>query len=94
MKKNTRSEVVNTGHSSARSTVIGERTPGMIDGSRTASHHAVVGLDVGDRHTHYCVLDVDGAVAAEGVLATKDAALRMWFEGKPRLRIALEVGTH
>jgi transposase len=40
------------------------------------------------------VLDRDGVVAAEGVLSTKDTALRMQFEGKPRLRIALEAGTH
>lgn len=94
MKKNTSSDVAKTGRSSERSTVIGETTRAMIAGSRAATHQAVVGLDVGDRHTHYCVLDVDGAVEAEGVLATKDTSLRLQFEGKPRLRIALEVGTH
>ena len=91
MTKNTSSDVAKAGRSS---TAIGETTRAMIGGSRAARHHAVVGLDVGDRHTHYCVLDVDGAVEAEGVLATKDTALRLQFEGKPRMRVALEVGTH
>jgi transposase len=57
-------------------------------------YHAVVGLDVGDRQSHYCVLDLDGGVIGEGTVATKEAALRLLFEGKGRMRIALEAGTH
>ena len=59
-----------------------------------ASYWAVAGLDVGDRRTHCCLLDLEGNVAAEGVLATREAAVRMQFEGKARMRIALEAGTH
>jgi transposase len=94
MEKNNSSDVAKTGRSGERSLVIGRTTRAMIGGPRAATHQAVVGLDVGDRHTHYCVLDLDGAIVAEGVLATKDTSLRMQFEGKPRLRVALEVGTH
>jgi transposase len=57
-------------------------------------YHAVVGLDVGDRQSHYCVLDLDGGVIGEGTVASKEAALRVLFEGKGRMRIALEAGTH
>jgi len=57
-------------------------------------YQAVVGLDVGDRQTHYCVLDLDGELAVEGAVATKEASLRVQFEGKARMRIALEAGTH
>lgn len=57
-------------------------------------YQAVVGLDVGDRQTHYCVLDLEGELAVEGVVATKEASLRMEWEGKARMRIALEAGTH
>jgi hypothetical protein len=53
-----------------------------------------VGLDVGDRQSHYCVLDLDGGVVAEGALKTTEASLRVVFEGKARMRIALEAGTH
>ena len=46
------------------------------------SYQAVVGLDVGDRQTHYCVLDLDGEVVAEGAFATRETSLRVQFEGK------------
>jgi transposase len=40
------------------------------------------------------VLDLDGGVIGERTVATKEAALRLLFEGKGRMRIALEAGTH
>jgi hypothetical protein len=52
-------------------------------------YQAVVGLDVGDRQSHYCVLD---GVVAEGVVKTTEASLRVLFEGKGRMRIAVEAG--
>jgi transposase len=61
--------------------------------SATSRYHAVVGLDVGDRQSHYCVLDLEGSVVAEGEVKTTDASLRVLFEGKGRMRIALEAGT-
>ena len=54
----------------------------------------VVGLDVGDRKSHYCRLGQDGDVSAEGSILTKEAALREEFEGKVSMRIALEAGSH
>jgi len=60
----------------------------------TPQYHAVVGLDVGDRQSHYCVLDLNGGVVAEGAVKTTAASLRVLFEGKGRMRIALEAGTH
>jgi hypothetical protein len=54
----------------------------------------VVGLDVGDRKSHYCRLDQEGVISAEGSVLTKESALRSEFEGKPRMRIALEAGSH
>src|SRR5690348_9317099 len=62
--------------------------------SQRPDYQAVVGLDVGDRQTHYCVLDLDGELAVEGAVATREASLRVQFEGKARMRIALEAGTH
>ena len=71
--------------------------PTPANGGPTAArppYHAVVGLDVGDRQSHYCVLDLEGSVVTEGVVKTTEASLRMLFEGKGRMRIALEAGTH
>jgi hypothetical protein len=43
--------------------------------SVTPRYHAVVGLDVGDRQSHYCVLDLDGGVVAEGEVKTAETSL-------------------
>jgi len=81
-----------------KATVIeteGDRTtPPRRTISQRPDYRAVVGLDVGDRQTHYCVLDLDGELAVEGAVATREASLRVQFEGKARMRIALEAGTH
>jgi transposase len=52
------------------------------------------GLDVGDRHSYYCVLDGEGRVAEEGRVPTTRDGLRRRFGKCPAMRIALEVGTH
>jgi transposase len=81
-----------------KATVIETKGDGTTPPRRTISqrpdYRAVVGLDVGDRRTHYCVLDLDGEMAVEGAVATREASLRVQFEGKARMRIALEAGTH
>ena len=53
-----------------------------------------IGIDLGDRYSHYCVLDAAGSVIDEGRLATNPAALRARFAGQSPARIAIEVGTH
>lgn len=53
-----------------------------------------VGLDLGDRYSHYCILNQDGDVIEEGRCATTEAGLRQHFADTPRMRIALEAGTH
>jgi transposase len=63
-------------------------------GSQPPDYEAVVGLDVGDRKTHYCVLGLDGELVVEGAVATRIASLRVMFEGKVKMRIALEAGAH
>src|SRR4051794_40559051 len=71
-----------------------EGVPAVAAQAAATSYVAVVGLDVGDRHSCYCVLDVNGDVLAEGTIATKEQSIRLQFEAKPRMRIALEAGTH
>jgi len=53
-----------------------------------------VGLDLGDRFSHYCVLQEQGEVIEEGRIPTTEKGLRQQFAHGPRLRIALECGTH
>lgn len=94
MKKNISPKTVMT--STSAIDVTGAPALPAEDGAASvpARYHAVVGLDVGDRQSHYCVLDLDGSVVAEGQVKTTEASLRVLFEGKGRMRIALEAGTH
>ena len=92
MKKNSKTSVMNT----ACAVDVAAAPPRLaVDGAASVKQYqAVVGLDVGDRQSHYCVLDLSGGVVAEGVVKTTEASLRVLFEGKGRMRIALEAGTH
>ena len=54
----------------------------------------VVGLDLGDRHSHYCMLTSTGEVMEEGRIQTNRAALEKHFGTEAGMRIALEAGTH
>jgi len=53
-----------------------------------------VGLDLGDKYTHICVLDSDGEVCEESRLRTTPMALRRRFAPMPRARMVLEAGAH
>lgn len=53
-----------------------------------------VGLDLGDRYSRYCLLNEEREVVEEGRIQSTESAFRRHFEGEPRLRIALECGTH
>ena len=66
----------------------------MSDGTR-AEVGEVVGLDLGDKRSHLCVLEMgSGEVLEEGTVPTTRRALERRFGGMGRKRIALEVGTH
>jgi transposase len=54
----------------------------------------VVGLDLGDRYSRFCILDPSGEVTEEGRIATTEGALRRKFENTEPLRVIFEVGTH
>jgi transposase len=54
----------------------------------------VVGLDLGDRYSHYCMLTSTGELLEEGRLQSTAAALEKQFGNEPRMRITLETGTH
>jgi hypothetical protein len=53
-----------------------------------------IGLDLGDRFSHYCMLNGDGDAIESGRIQTTEGALRRHFEGEPTIRFALECGTH
>ena len=53
-----------------------------------------IGLDLGDRHSWYCVLEESGAIVVEQRVGTTPKALREFFSRMARSRIALETGMH
>jgi len=53
-----------------------------------------IGLDLGDRYTHVCVIDEDGAVAERQRVLTRPASLRRLLSSYPPSRVVLEVGAH
>jgi transposase len=53
-----------------------------------------IGLDLGDRSSHYCILDETGNVILEHNLPTTPKGIDQVFSKIPRSRIALETGTH
>jgi len=53
-----------------------------------------VGLDLGDRHSHFCVLDAGGRVLEQGRVAMSPAELTAFFERVGPARLVVEVGGH
>jgi transposase len=53
-----------------------------------------IGLDLGDRSSHYSVLDESGRILAERKTATSPNAMQEVFGKMLRSRIALETGMH
>jgi len=59
----------------------------------TSSVTRTIGLDLGDRHSHFCSLDPSGEVEQQGRLRTTREALARLFEGRERCRVVLEAGS-
>ena len=53
-----------------------------------------VGLDLGDRFSHFVILDAEGRIVEEGRLATNEGGLGRCFSNRAQMRIAIETGTH
>jgi transposase len=61
--------------------------------AKTIPSRTTVGLDVGDRHSWFCILDEAGEVVAEGRVRTTSEALNEHFTRWARSRVVLEAGT-
>ena len=53
-----------------------------------------VGIDLGDKFSHYCMVASDGEVLEEGRVRTTPEGFTSHFQGLPQMRIAVETGTH
>jgi transposase len=52
-----------------------------------------IGIDLGDKLSHYCKLDEAGKVIEEGNLHNVEASVRGHFAGEPPALVAIETGT-
>ncbi len=66
----------------------------IAGGAHGVSSGLTVGLDLGDRRSHFAVVDAQGAVVERGVVATTREALLARFTELPASRVVLEVSTH
>ena len=67
----------------------------MDDVSRGEQRTTITGLDLGDRHSHLCLIDNEsGEVLEEGRLRTTPEAFERRFGSERPMRVAIEVGTH
>ena len=62
--------------------------------TKNFAEQKLIGLDLGDRSSWYCVLDEAGDVLLEQKLGTTPKAMKGVFGKMPRSRIALETGMH
>ena len=53
-----------------------------------------VGVDLGDKWSNYCILDLEGETLAEGQLRTTQEDLAEFFQALNAARVVCEVGTH
>jgi transposase len=62
-------------------------------GKKTRNRQTI-GMDVGDKVSHYCVLNREGEIVEEARVGSTKKALEQTFGALPHSRIALEAGTH
>jgi transposase len=53
-----------------------------------------IGIDLGDKFSHYCVLNPEAEVIEAGRVKTTREALSARFATMPPMRVAMETGTH
>ena len=73
------------------------QTPSVVSTSTPAAVSVppcVIGLDLGDRAHHVCVLDAAGQIIREAALANTRPALAQLLVDFPRATVALAAGTH
>lgn len=53
-----------------------------------------IGVDVGDRRSHFCALDGTGNVVERGSFGTRPASLKKMLAGRAGATVAFEAGSH
>jgi transposase len=56
--------------------------------------NVVAGLDIGDKHSHVCLIDLDGHIVESKKIRTSQPALEKYFAAWAAMRVVFEAGTH
>ena len=56
--------------------------------------NVVAGADLGDKHSHLCLIDLDGNIVERKKLRTSPAAFERYFSGWASMRVVFEAGAH
>jgi len=59
-----------------------------------AGMNMVAGLDIGDKHSHVCLIDLDGRILESKKIRTSLPALQKYFNAWAAMRVVFEAGTH
>jgi transposase len=59
-----------------------------------AADQVTIGIDLGDKYSHCCLLGADGIMFAEGRVRSTPEAMESHFKNLPPSRFAIEVGGH
>jgi transposase len=70
------------------------RKIGIKKARKLSMNEITIGIDIGDRWSHYCVLDGEGEVIEEGRFRTVASSVEKHFQDIPHAQIAMEAGTH
>lgn len=62
--------------------------------SKTTTGISVMGLDLGDRQSHFCLMDEAGEIVQKGTVGTSEPHLTRWASGMAPIRFVIEAGTH
>jgi transposase len=65
----------------------------MNTGLTTSARHTI-GVDLGDKRSHVCVLGAEGQVTSELTISTTPTAFRKYFIAVPSALVVIEVGPH
>ena len=60
----------------------------------TTTREEILGLDIGDKRTHFAVLGADGELVEQGIVATSPETFKQTFGRFSEAVITLEVGPH
>ena len=63
-------------------------------GNKARKRSITIGMDLGDKSSHYYVTDSEGQMVREGTVATTKKGMKQRFGSLAKCRMAIEVGTH